>query len=87
MINFLVSRIADCLITGQAVGNTVKKVGTANVTYKYNSDGIRYEKSVNGVVHKDYLNGSTITAETIVNGNDITYIEYFYDMLGETQNL
>ena len=56
--------------------------GTTNVTYKYNSDGIRYEKTVNGVVHKYYLNGSTITAETIVNGDDVTYIEYFYDTLG-----
>lgn len=56
--------------------------GTTNVAYKYNSEGIRYEKTVNGVVHKYYLNGSTITAETIVNGDDVTYIEYFYDTLG-----
>ena len=40
------------------------------------------KKTANGVVHKYYLNGSTITAETIVNGNDVTYIEYFYDTLG-----
>ena len=56
--------------------------GTTNVTYKYNSDGIRYEKTVNGVVHKYYLNGSTITAETIVDNGNVTYIEYFYDTLG-----
>ena len=65
---------------GRQLASTSK--GTTNVAYKYNSDGIRYEKTVNGVVHKYYLNGSTITAETIVNGNDVTYIEYFYDMLG-----
>ncbi len=56
--------------------------GTTNVAYKYNSDGIRYEKTVNGVVHKYYLNGSTITAETIVDNGNVTYIEYFYDTLG-----
>ena len=65
---------------GRQLASTSK--GTTNVTYKYNSDGIRYEKTVNGVVHKYYLNGSTITAETIVNGDDVTYIEYFYDTLG-----
>lgn len=26
--------------------------------------------------------GSTITAETIINGNTTTYIEYFYDSYG-----
>ena len=48
----------------------------------YGSDGIRYEKTVNGVVHKYYLMGSTITAETIIDGTNTTYIEYFYDNYG-----
>ncbi|MBR0159349.1 MAG: RHS repeat protein, partial [Clostridia bacterium] len=56
--------------------------GSTSVSYKYNSDGIRYEKTVNGVVHKYYLMGSTITAETIIDGNTTTYIEYFYDSTG-----
>lgn len=56
--------------------------GNTSVSYKYNSDGIRYEKTVNGVVHKYYLMGSTITAETVIDGNTTTYIEYFYDSYG-----
>lgn len=56
--------------------------GNTSVSYKYNSDGIRYEKTVNGVVHKYYLMGSTITAETIIDGINTTHIEYFYDNYG-----
>lgn len=56
--------------------------GSTSVSYKYNSDGIRYEKTVNGVVHKYYLMGSTITAETIIDGTNTTHIEYFYDSYG-----
>ena len=56
--------------------------GNTGVSYKYNSDGIRYEKTVNGVIHKYYLMGSTITAETIIDGNTTTHIEYFYDNYG-----
>ncbi len=56
--------------------------GTTSISYKYNSDGIRYEKNVNGVVHKYYLMGSSITAETIIDGNTTTHIEYFYDSYG-----
>ena len=56
--------------------------GNTSVSYKYNSDGIRYEKTVNGVKHKYYLMGSTITAETIIDGNNTTKIEYFYDSYG-----
>ena len=63
---------------GRQLASTSK--GTTNVTYKYNSDGIRYEKTVNGVVHKYYLNGSTITAETIVDNGNVTYIEYYCDV-------
>lgn len=56
--------------------------GSTSVSYKYNSDGIRYEKTVNGAVHKYYLMGSTITAETIIDGTNTTHIEYFYDNYG-----
>lgn len=56
--------------------------GSTSVSYKYNNDGCRFEKTVNGVVHKYYLFDSTITAETIIDGNDITKIEYFNDENG-----
>ena len=42
--------------------------GNTTASYKYNADGIRYEKTVGGVVHKYYLMGSSITAETIIDG-------------------
>ena len=65
---------------GRRLATLIK--GNTSVSYKYNSDGIRYEKTVNGIVHKYYLMGSTITAETIIDGNTTTYIEYFYDSYG-----
>jgi YD repeat-containing protein len=38
------------------------------ITFTYNADGIRTSKTVNGVEHLYYLNGSQITAETWTSG-------------------
>ena len=47
-------------------------------TYKYNDQGIRTEKVVNGVVHKYYLQGEQIIAEKIGS----TLIKFYYDATG-----
>ena len=47
-------------------------------TYKYNDQGIRTEKVVNGVVHKYYLQGEQIIAERY--GNNL--IKFYYDATG-----
>ena len=47
-------------------------------TYKYNDQGIRTEKVVNGVVHKYYLQGEQIIAERY--GNNL--IKFYYDSTG-----
>lgn len=49
-----------------------------NLSYTYNSDGIRTRKVVNGVEHKYYLNGSQIVAEEW--GNNL--LVYIYDASG-----
>ncbi len=50
-----------------------------NNTYTYNSDGIRIQKTVNGVEHHYILNGMQIQAEVIETGKTIYY---FYDQFG-----
>ncbi len=52
--------------------------GTSVTTFEYNEDGIRTSKTVNGVEHIYYLNGSQILAE--VWGNNICI--YLYDESG-----
>lgn len=47
-------------------------------TYRYNDQGIRTEKVVNGVVHKYYLQGEQIIAERY--GNNL--IKFYYDTTG-----
>ena len=47
-------------------------------TYKYNDQGIRTEKVVNGVTHKYYLQGEKIIAEKI--GEE--YLKFYYDATG-----
>ena len=47
-------------------------------TYKYNDQGIRTEKVVNGVVHKYYLQGEQIIAERY--GGSL--IKFYYDSTG-----
>ena len=49
-----------------------------NITYKYNDNGIRTEKTVNGVTTKYYLNGSKVIYEKT--GDNISY--YTYDESG-----
>ena len=49
-----------------------------NVSYKYDENGIRTEKTVNGVTTKYYLEGSNIIFED----RDGTLIYYFYDSDG-----
>ena len=47
-------------------------------TYKYNDQGIRTEKKVDGVTHKYYLQGEKIIAEKI--GEE--YLKFYYDATG-----
>ena len=47
-------------------------------SFTYNDEGIRTSKTVNGVTHKYYLNGSNIVAEV----TDSYIIVYIYDENG-----
>ena len=49
-----------------------------SVSYEYNTDGIRTQKTVNGVTTKYYLDGSSVLRQ--VTGNDV--LEFFYDSNG-----
>ena len=63
------------------VSNLTAVTDTSNgqrYTYKYNDQGIRTEKVVNGVVHKYYLQGEQIIAERY--GEDL--IKFYYDATG-----
>ena len=51
-------------------------------TYQYNADGIRTSKTVNGIEHKYYLNGSQILAETWKQGNVEHLLIFVYDENG-----
>ena len=53
-------------------------VGSKNMIFTYNDEGIRTSKTVNGVKTTYYLSGSQIIAEE-TNGN-VTY--YLYDSTG-----
>jgi hypothetical protein len=46
--------------------------GNLSITYKYNIDGIRTEKTVNGITNKDILEGTNL----LFNSN--SYIGYVY---------
>ena len=50
-----------------------------NISYKYNDDGIRTQKTVNGVTTKYHLVGDEVTSE--INGTDT--INYTYDASGD----
>ena len=56
------------------------------VEFKYNADGIRTQKIVNGVRHEYVLNGTQVVRETIYNSSLNRYIakdiRYFYDAEG-----
>ena len=56
---------------------SVSKEGLS-ASYVYNSDGIRTQKTVNGVTTNYYLNGSSVLRQ--VTGNDV--LEFFYDANG-----
>ena len=58
---------------------------TNNITYKYNLDGIRTSKIVNGIETKYYLEGSSIIFEDR-NGNMIYYIYNGDELLGFIYN-
>ena len=49
-----------------------------SVSYEYNTDGIRTQKTVNGVTTKYYLDGSSVLRQ--VTGDDV--LEFFYDSNG-----
>ncbi|HCW79997.1 MAG TPA: RHS repeat-associated core domain-containing protein, partial [Ruminococcaceae bacterium] len=53
------------------------KVGSTSVGYAYNSDGVRTEKTVNGVKTSYLLDGSTIIAQKA--GNDVLWFLYDSD--------
>lgn len=54
-----------------------------SLSFEYNANGIRTKKTVNGVVHSYYLNGTNVLLETIENGNEVDVLEYVYDNNGE----
>ena len=56
---------------------SVSKEGLS-ASYVYNSDGIRTQKTVNGVTTNYYLDGSSVLRQ--VTGNDV--LEFFYDTNG-----
>ena len=61
--------------------------GTNTISYKYNYDGIRVAKTVNGVLHEYTLDGTTIVREIVYSGNTNTSsiskdIRYYYDASG-----
>ena len=52
--------------------------GSNSYTFVYNSDGLRVQKTVNGVVHKYYYSGTQLLAEEW--GNNL--IIFLYDANG-----
>jgi RHS repeat-associated protein len=60
--------------------------GSKNMSYKYNTEGIRTEKTVNGETTKYYLNGSSVVTQ--ITGSD--RMDFTYDekgsLLGLTYN-
>ena len=62
--------------TGRSLTGATRGVNTLSFTY--NDEGIRTSKTVNGVTHKYYLNGSNIIAEV----TDSYTIIYIYDENG-----
>ena len=55
--------------------------GTA-VSFEYNADGIRTQKTVGTTVHDYILDGSTILKETITSSSGTTTLYYYYDESG-----
>ncbi|MBQ9744288.1 MAG: DNRLRE domain-containing protein [Clostridia bacterium] len=61
--------------------------GSSSISYKYNSDGIRIEKTVDGKLHEYILDGATVLREVIYTGSTSNTgiekdIRYYYDANG-----
>ncbi len=56
-----------------------------NISYKYNDEGIRTEKTVNGVTTEYFLEGTKVIYEKKDNSNSVIY--YFYDNNGDIMGL
>ncbi|MBQ8393462.1 MAG: RHS repeat protein [Clostridia bacterium] len=61
--------------------------GSSSVSYKYNSDGIRIEKTVDGKLHEYILDGATVLREVVYTGSTSNTgiekdIRYYYDANG-----
>ncbi len=52
------------------------------ISFTYNADGIRTSKTVNGICHEYYLNGSQIISEMWTQGNVEYMLYYLYDENG-----
>ena len=65
-------------INGRSLKNYMDTNKNLDISYRYNKDGIREEKRVNGTVTKYHLENSSIIYEQ--RGNDIIY--YLYDLTG-----
>ncbi len=68
------------------MGNKLSS-GTYNdntFSYKYDCNGIRYEKTVNGITTRMYLEGSTVIAEEVLNqSGTVAHTKYYiYDQTG-----
>ena len=58
--------------------------GGTNLTYAYDSNGIRVSKTINGASHTYYTEGSRIIAERFYTQNMYTTFAYLYDASGIT---
>ena len=68
---------------GRQLASAIKS-GTT-VSYKYNADGIRTSKTVNGILHTYDLSGTSIVRECIYNSTGTyvaTELRYYYDAKG-----
>ena len=65
-------------INGRSLSSYQDTSKNLNINYKYNRDGIRTEKEINGVTTKYYLENSNIIYEQ--RGNNTIY--YLYDLTG-----
>ena len=63
----------------QLMSYVYSEEGGADVQFSYNADGIRTSKTVNGVEHRYYLDGSQITAEMWTQNNVEYLLYYLYD--------
>ena len=70
---------------GRELASAVK--GSNSVSYKYNTDGIRVSKIVNGILHEYTLDGNKVAREVIYTGSTNSYsidedLRYYYDANG-----